>query len=183
MKPINAITLSGFSLTAITLYLLSFFPFIPAWAVFITWACFFHMDGGINKNQAFFATLRHIELGAFASWISALIVLNNPLSGALADQLWAPVLIAAVIAVLMRLSVLIQFSVTPAIIYGYASIWAFLSVPGLFNQEILLSLSFQNAIIAISFCVLLGACAGYINSIMVSLLCSFQMGNFHQKDR
>ena len=98
MKPINANTLSGFTLTAIALYLLSFFPFIPAWAVFITWACFFHMDGGINKNQAFFATLRHIELGAFASWISALIVLNNPLSGALADQLWAPVLIAAVIA-------------------------------------------------------------------------------------
>src|SRR5688500_87700 len=181
MKPINAITLSGFTLTAIALYLLSFFPFIPAWPVFITWACFFHMDGGINKNQAFFATLRHIGLGAFASWVSALMVLNNPLSGVLADKLWAPILIASVIAVLMRLSVLVQFSVTPAIIYGYASIWAFLSVPGLFNKGILLSLSFQNAIIAISFCVLLGASAGYINSIMVSLLCGFKMGNFPQK--
>lgn len=183
MKPINAITLSGFTLTAIAVFLLGYFPFIPAWPVFITWACFFHMDGGINKNQAFFATLRHIGLGAFASWVSALLVINNPLSGELVNQLWAPILIAAVIAMLMRLSAFTQFSVTPAMIYGYASIWAFLSVPGLFNQEILLSLSFQNAILAIGFCVVLGTCAGYINSIMVSLLCGLQMSNFHQKDK
>lgn len=174
MKPINAITLSGFTLTAIAVYLLGYFPFIPAWPVFITWACFFHMDGGINKNQAFFATLRHIGLGVFASWVSALLVINNPLSGELVNQLWAPILIAAVIAMLMRLSVFTQFSVTPAMIYGYASIWAFLSVPGLFNQEILLSLSFQNAILALGFCVVLGACAGYINAIMVAWLCNFK---------
>lgn len=171
MKPINAVTISGFTLTAIGLYLLGYFPFIPAWAVFITWACFFHLDGGIDKNKAFFSTIRHIGLGAFASWVSALIVLNNPVSNEWANPLWAPVLIAAVIAALMRLGALIHFSVTPAIIYGYASIWAFLSVPGLFNQETLLSLSFQNAIVVMAVCVLLGACAGYINAIMVDQLC------------
>ncbi|PPC94155.1 MAG: hypothetical protein CTY33_04995 [Methylotenera sp.] len=175
MKPINAITLSGFTLTAIAIYVLGYFPFIPAWPIFITWACFFHMDGGINKNQAFFATLRHICLGAFASWMSALAVMNNPFSGAIADQLWAPVLIAAAIALLMRLSTVIQFSVTPAIIYGYALIWAFLSVPGLFDQEILLSLTFKNAIIAIVFSVLLGACAGYMNAMMVNFLCNLKL--------
>ena len=175
MKPINAITLSGFTLTAVAIYVLGYFPFIPAWPIFITWACFFHMDGGINKNQAFFSTLRHICLGTFASWISALAVLNNPFSNVIADQLWAPVLIATAIAVLMRLSTVIQFSVTPAVIYGYALIWAFLSVPGLFNQEILLSISFQNAILAVAFCVLLGACAGYINATLVSWLCNIKV--------
>ena len=175
MKPINAITLSGFTLTALAIYLLSYFPFIPAWPIFITWACFFHMDGGVDKNQAFYSTPLHIGLGAFASWVSALLVLNNPLSGALAAQLWAPVLIAAVIAMLMRLSVFTQLSVTPAMIYGYASIWAFLSVPGLFNQSLLLSLSFQNAIVAISFCIVLGTCAGYINAMMVSWLCNINI--------
>lgn len=87
MKPINAVTFSEFVLTAVALYILGHFPFIPVWSVFITWACFFHMDGGVNKNQAFFANLRHIGLRAIASWISALIVLNNPLSGALTNQL------------------------------------------------------------------------------------------------
>ncbi len=175
MKPINAITLSGFTLTAIAVYFLGYFPFIPAWPIFITWACFFHMDGGINKNQAFCSTVMHIGLGAFASWVSALLVINNPLSGELANQLWAPILIAAVIAMLMRLSVFSLLSVTPAMIYGYASIWAFLSVPGLFNQDILLSLSFQNAIVAIGFCVVLGASAGYINAMMVTWLCKLRI--------
>jgi hypothetical protein len=175
MKPINAVTLSGFILTAVAVYLLGYFPFIPAWPIFITWACFFHMDGGINKNQAFYSTITHIGLGALASWVSALLVINNPFSSELASQLWAPILIAAVIAILMRLSVFTQLSVTPAMIYGYASIWAFLSVPGLFNQNILLSLSFQNAIVAIGFCIVLGTCAGYINASMVAWLCSIRI--------
>ena len=175
MKPINAVAFSGFVLTAVALYILGYFPFIPVWSVFITWACFFHMDGGANKNQAFFANIRHIGLGAIASWISALIVLNNPLSGELANQLWAPILIAAVIALLMKMSVYTQFSVTPAIIYGYASIWAFLSVPGIFNQETLLSVSFQNAIVAIGLSLVLGTTAGYLNAIMVSWLISIKL--------
>lgn len=175
MKPINAVTLSGFILTAVVLYLLGYFPFIPAWPIFITWACYFHMDGGINRNQAFFATILHIGTGALASWISALLVINSPFSGALANQLWAPVLIAAIIAGLMRMSTLVRFSITPAIIYGYASIWAFLSAPGLLNQDILLSISFQNAIIAILFCIVLGACAGYINAVLVGWLCALRL--------
>ena len=40
MKPINAVTLSGFVLTAVVIYLLGYFSFIPAWPIFITWACF-----------------------------------------------------------------------------------------------------------------------------------------------
>ena len=175
MKPINATTLSGFALTAIALYLLSYVTFIPAWPIFIAWACFFHMGGGVDKNQAFFATLRHIWLGAFTSWISALVVLNNPLSDPLGSQLWAPILIAAFIAVLMRLSAFVQLSVTPAIIYGYASIWAFLSLPGAFTQDNLLSLTFHNAILAVGFCVLLGVCAGYLNATLVSFLCNFNL--------
>lgn len=174
MKPINAVTFSGFTLTAIAIFSLGYLPFIPAWPIFITWACFFHMDGSVNKNQAFFSTIRHLGLGAFSAWVSALIVMNNPMSGELLNQLWTPILIATVITILTRLSVFTNLSVTPAMIYGYASIWAFLSVPGLFNEEILLSLSFQNAIIAISFCIVLGACIGYVNATMVSKLCNIR---------
>lgn len=174
MKPINAITLSGFILTVIATYVLGYFPFIPAWPIFITWACFFHMDGGINKNQAYIAVIRHIFLGTFISWMTALALLNNLLYSVISDELWASVLIASGIALIMRLSTMIQFSITPAIIYGYALIWAFLSVPGLYDQGTLLSLTFKNAIVAVDTCVLLGACAGYLNAVMVNLLCAFK---------
>lgn len=174
MKPINAITLSGFLLTAIAIYVLSYFPFLPAWPIFITWACFFHMDGGVNKNQAYIAVIRHIYLGTFISWMTALALFNNLMSGFISDQLWASVLIALGIALIMRLSLIVQLSVTPAIIYGYALIWAFLSVPGLYDQEILLSLTFKNAIVAVDFCVLLGASAGYINGVLVNFLCNMK---------
>lgn len=75
----------------------------------------------------------------------------------------------------MKMSIYIQFSVTPAIIYGYASIWAFLSVPGMFNQETLLSMSFQNAIVAIGISLVLGTSAGYLNAVMVSRLVSLRL--------
>lgn len=129
------------------------------------------MDGGVNNNQAFYLILIHIGPSAFVSWVSALLVINNLLSGELVNQLWAPILIAGVIAALMSP----RFSVTPAIIYGYASIWAFPSVSGLFSQDILLLLSFQNAFVAIGFCILLGACAGYINALMIVWLCSIRL--------
>lgn len=171
MKPINAFTLAAFILTAFVLYLLGHFPFLPAWPVFIAWACFFHIGGGENRQQAFFATISHIGLGAFASWISALLIINNPFSGQLANQLWPPILIAAIIAGLIRISMITKLNVTSAIIYGYASIWAFLSVPGLLNVDSLLSMTFQNALISIVFCTILGALAGYLNAIMINWLC------------
>jgi len=182
MKLINAVTLSGFVLTAFTLYLLGYFPFIPAWPIFIAWACFFHMDGGENKKHAFYATISHIGLGALASWISALLVINSPFSSQLANELWPPVLIAVVIAGLMRISMMTRLNVAPAIIYGYASIWAFLSTPGLLRADVLLSVTFKNAIVSIIFCTILGALTGYINASMVNWLCALRTSKAVLKD-
>ncbi|HEY8118498.1 MAG TPA: DUF1097 domain-containing protein [Methylophilaceae bacterium] len=175
MTQLNATTFSAFLLTVIAVYLLSFLPFIPPWAVFITWACFFHMDGGINRNQAFISTILHIGLGAFAAWISALALLSNPFEGGLSSDLWGPLLIGVVIAALSRMGVFTRFCVTPAVIYGYASIFAFLNSPGMFNTTALFSLSFQNAIVTIGFCIVLGACAGYINTILVEVLVKLRL--------
>ena len=170
MTQLNAATFSSFLLTSIVLYVLGFFTFIPPWAVFITWACFFHMNGGANRNQAFIATIRHMALGATAAWISAIVLLNNPFDSALGQQLWGPVFIGAVIAIIARMSTIALFSVTPAIIYGYASVFAFASTAGLFTQAHLLSISFNNALIAILFSTVVGASAGYLNAALVSCL-------------
>ena len=166
----DIVALAAFALTALALYLLSFYPFIPAWAVFISWACFFHLDGGLNRKQAFIATIQHIGLGAICAWFSALLLLGNPIDHELASALWGPLMIGVVIAIIAKMSMLTRFCIMPAVIYGYASIFAFLNAPGFFSSEALLSLSFQNAIIAIGFSIVLGATAGYINAVIVNLL-------------
>lgn len=170
MTQLNATTFSAFLMTTIVLYVLGFFTFIPPWAVFIAWACFFHMNGGANRNQAFIATIRHIALGATAAWISAIVVLNNPFDSALGQQLWGPVFIGAVIALLTRMGTIALFSVTPAIIYGYASVFAFASTTGLFALEHLLSASFNNALLALLISTLAGVTAGYLNAALVAVL-------------
>lgn len=170
MTQLNAATFSAFALTTIVLYLLGFFTFIPPWAVFIAWACFFHMNGGANRNHAFIAVIRHMALGATAAWISAIFLLNNPADSALGQQLGGAVFIGAIIAILARMSTIALFSVTPAIIYGYASVFAFASTTGLFSPEHLLSVSFNNALLAILFSTLVGVSAGYINAALVAAL-------------
>lgn len=170
MTQLNAATFSAFALTTIVLYVLGFFTFIPPWAVFITWACFFHMNGGVNRKKAFVATITHMALGAFAAWISAIALLNNPFESALGQQLWGPVFIGVVIAILARMGTISRFSVTPAIIYGYASVFAFASTAGMFSPEHLLSVSFNNALFAILFSIVVGASAGYLNAALVGVL-------------
>lgn len=177
MSQLNATTLCAFVLTAIILYLLTFFTFIPPWAVFIAWACFFHMDGGVNRNQAYIATILHLIIGAFAAWISAIVILNNPFNSELGQALWAPVFIGIVIAGLVRLGAVTRFSVTSAIIYGYASIFAFASTAGLFSQEHLLSMSFSNALLVVGLSFIIGVTLGYINAMLVVVLMNFTWGH------
>jgi hypothetical protein len=170
MTQLNAVTFSSFILTVIALFLLSLFPLIPPWAMFISWACFFHLNGGVERNLAYFSTIRHLGLGISAAWLSAIILLNNPFSTALTADWWPPVSIGLMIALLSRMAVMRSFVVTPAIIYGYAATFAFLSTAGAFSMQTLLSLSMHNALIVMIISIVVGASAGYINAVLVHML-------------
>lgn len=170
MTQINAATFSAFLLTAVVLFLMNNFPAIPVWAVFLSWACFFHVGGGEHPRLALLTVIMHMGLGAVAAWLSALLLFANPFENSLANQLWGPVTIGIAIAILVRLSLIRWFAVTSAIIYGYASIWAFLSLPDRFIPATLQSLSLDNAVLAILFSILLGTCLGYLNTSLVRLL-------------
>lgn len=178
MNPLKIVTFCAFALTAIALYFLAKLPFLPPWAIFIAWACFFHMDGGTNRNQAYLATITHLGLGAVAAWLSAIALLLNPFSSELAADWWGPVLIGAVIAAVTRLSTIPRFSITPAIVYGYASFFAFAGTSGYFSLERFLSLSFTNGLIAVVVCQILGATAGYVNALMVETI--LRLGALHR---
>ncbi|MTI64765.1 DUF1097 family protein [Methylophaga sp.] len=86
------------------------------------------------------------------------------------QQLWGPVFIGAVIAVLTRIGTIALFSVTSAVIYGYASVFAFASTAGLFTPEHLLSVSLNNALLAILLSTGIGVSAGYVNAALVAVL-------------
>jgi hypothetical protein len=175
MNKLNAATLAAVVMTALVLYVLAWVPAIPVWAVFISWACFFHMNGGKNRNQAWLDTLLHIGVGLVSAWLSALLVLSNPLTHAPIGAWWGPVIIGLVIGVLFRLGVSARFSITPAIIYGYAGTFAFLSVPGRFSRESLLSMTLDNVLIAMGISLLLGISAGYVNAVVVERLCMLRL--------
>lgn len=170
MSKINAAAFAAGVLTLLVLLTMSQFPFVPLWALFIAWACYFHLGGGEKPEATFAVAVVHISIGVIASWLSALLLFANPLPGELGALLWGPLVIGLAIGILVRLSLLPWLAATPAIIYGYASIWAFLSVPGRFDLGALLSVSFNNAGIAILAAMLLGLCMGYANVRLVSWL-------------
>lgn len=172
MQPQNAATLCACVLTIIALFLLSFFSQIPVWSVFIAWACFFHIGGGADRSQAFGNILQHMLLGAVAAWASSIVLLHNPFASGLSQQLWGPVIIGLVIALLFRFGTIQRFSITPVIIYAYASVFAFASTTGLFSLEHLLSLTLGNALLAVMLATLIGASAAFINSVLVDALVS-----------
>lgn len=170
MTQLNAATFSTFILTVIALYVLSLLPLIPPWAIFISWACFFHLNGAAERNLAYLSTIRHLGLGISAAWLSAIIVLNNPFSSAMLNAWWPPVIIGLMIALLSRMAVIRRFAVTPVIIYGYAATFAFLSAPSAFSMQSLVALAMHNAVIAMTISIVIGASAGYINALLVELL-------------
>ena len=175
MNKLDIATAVAIVMTTLVVYALGSLPFIPAWAVFISWACFFHMDGGENRDQAYLAILQHVGVGILAAWLSVLLVLNNPFNNALASEWWAPVVIGLIIGALSRMSALTRFSITPAIIYGYAGTFAFLNAPDRFSNEALLSLTFDNALISLSISLIFGASAGYLNAVLVQWLSAMSL--------
>ena len=175
MNKLDIATVVAIVMTTLVVYALGSLPFIPAWAVFISWACFFHMDGGENRDQAYLATLQHVGVGILAAWLSVLLVLNDPFNNALTSEWWGPVVIGLIIGALSRMSLLARFAITPAIIYGYAGTFAFLNAAGRFSNEALLSLTFDNALIALGISLVFGASAGYLNAVLVGWLSAMSL--------
>jgi hypothetical protein len=170
MSRINAACFCAALLTTIVLLLAQPFPELPVWSLFITWACFFHLGGDRDPVAVFRITTTHVGLGVFTAWLTALLLFANPWTEGLLQQVWGPAIIGLVIGILVRLSTIGHFAVTPAIIYGYASVWAFLSTGEHFSLEALQSLSMQNVIVAIPPCIVIGATMGAVNAWMVDWL-------------
>lgn len=172
MDKINVSAVCAGLLTTLVLCAMSHFPQVPLWAMFIAWACFFHLGGSDQPAASARRLLMHMGTGAVLAWCSALLILLNPWTHGLTGYLWAPLLTGLIIAAILRASAWPLFSITPAIIYGFASVWAYLSSSGHFNLASLLSSRMDNALLAILLCVVLGTALGYLNAWLVTALSS-----------
>ncbi len=172
MTRINASALCAGVLTTLVLCVMSHFPQVPLWAMFIAWACFFHLGGGEQAASSARMLLSHMGTGVLLAWCSALLILVNPWTQGLPGYLWAPLITGLIIAAILRASAWHWLSITPPIIYGFAAVWAYLSVSGRFRVDALLSYSMDNALVTIWLCIVLGTGLGYINARLVAALSS-----------
>ncbi len=131
---------------------------ILIWAAFIGWACFFHLGG---DNKALQNTIVGNIFGSVCAWIAAVIILAIPLADKLTVPLWAGIVVGVTVWAICYAATIKAFSSIPANVYGYAATFAFLlQTPDTLSLSNLLSLSFGNAVIAVSVSMAIGAVLG-----------------------
>jgi hypothetical protein len=170
MNPKIAIPLCSMVLTAFVLLVLQRTWSLPIWPVFIAWACFFHLGGGEDPRGAAKALLSCALFGVFMAWLNALLILINPAGAWLPGTIFAPILIAISIGVIVAAASWKPLSTTSVCIYGYAAVWAFLDAPGRFELAKLTSYSAENVLLAVPCGIVLGCLCGYLNAKCVGLL-------------
>jgi hypothetical protein len=125
---------------------------VLVWAGFIAWGCYFHTGG---DTAALKKTIAGTVYGAVLAGIALLLVVNNPVG--LPAAVAAPVYVAVTVFFLVIVAGCNLLSVVPANVYGYAATVAYslsvptadgvgplasLTVPGMANPVILLSVSY-----------------------------------------
>jgi uncharacterized protein DUF1097 len=141
---------------------------ILIWGAFIGWACFFNNGG---DNNALRNTIVGNIFGSVCAWIAAIIILAIPLADALTVPLWAGIVVGVTVWVICYGATIKAFSSIPSNVYGYAATFAFLlQTPDAMSLSSLLSLSFDNALIAASVSMAIGAVLGLASAKGSTLL-------------
>lgn len=128
------------------------------WAAFIAWACFFHSGG---DAAAFRTTIVSNVFGVAVAWATGLVLASlapGPAVGA--------VIVGLSIALYILAAYIPAFSSIPAVTYGYAATFAFLTQNAdAFTPAAMLSLSGRNALLLVPFSMILGACFAYASAL------------------
>lgn len=127
------------------------------WAAFVAWACFYHCGG---DTAAFRTTVVSNVFGVLVAWATGL---------ALATIAPGPVLGATIVAASITLYILAAyipaFSSIPAVTYGYACTFSFLTQnPDALTPAAMLSASGQNALLIVPFSMIIGACFAFASA-------------------
>jgi hypothetical protein len=139
------------------------------WAAFVAWACFFQSGGDAN---AFKTTIVSNVFGVFVAWSTALaiaIIGGGPIVGAS--------LVALSIALYILAAHWKPLSSIPAVTYGYACTFAYVTQNAdAFVPKVLLSLSMRNALWVIPWSMIIGACFAYASATFAGWLQNKALG-------
>jgi hypothetical protein len=139
------------------------------WAAFVAWACFFHSGGDAN---AFKTTIISNIFGVFVAWSTALAIVS--IGG-------GPVVGASLVALSIALYILAAhfkpFSSIPAVTYGYACTFAYVTQNAdAFVPNVLLSFTSRNALWIIPWSMVIGACFAYASAAFAGWLQNKALG-------
>jgi Protein of unknown function (DUF1097) len=139
-------------------------PFV--WAAFIGWASYDHSGA---TPQAALRSSAALVFGVAIAWAVALVLaagtlpLGVPLATAIAAGIASFLIVLASAAPIL--------SVVPATFYGFASMFAYLSlIPGAFTISALTALKWENAIVALPISLLIGTGLGAVQGWLAKVL-------------
>ena len=170
MNSLTALSLSIGVLAGVATFLavgpLSGFFFI--WAATIAWAAYFALGG--NK-EALKNTIVCGIFGVFMAWLTALEITTIPPDAALGFPLMAAIAVTFAVVALCLAANIPALATIPASVLGYSATFAYLlQTPDVLTQDVLLSASFDNALIVISFSIVVGTYFGEWSGLLSAKL-------------
>jgi hypothetical protein len=138
--------------------------YLQIWAIFIAWACFYHCGG---KETGLKNTIVCNIAGAIVAWIALLIVLKTGLADSFGVPIWAGIVVAVTVFVLVMLAKVPALATIPALVYGYAAVAAFGLLAA--NADVGAA-NFNNPVVIIIVSMVVGAILGYISEKIAGAL-------------
>ncbi|WP_042693789.1 DUF1097 domain-containing protein [Azospirillum sp. B506] len=131
------------------------------WAAFVAWACFYHSGG---DAAAFRTTVVSNLFGVAVAWTAGLVIAGVP-----GGAVWGASVVAVSIAVYILAAHIKAFSSIPAVTYGYACTFAYLTQNAdAFTPGVMLSFSGRNALLLIPVSMIVGALFAYASAVLAA---------------
>ena len=138
------------------------------WAATIAWAAYFALGG--NK-EALKNTIVCGIFGVFMAWLTALEITTIPSDAALGFPLMAAIAVTFAVVATCLAANIPALATIPASVLGYSATFAYLlQTPDKLNQDVLLSASFDNPLIMIAVCIVIGTYFGEWSGLLSAKL-------------
>ncbi len=147
---------------------------ILIWAAFVAWGCFYHCGG---DQAGLKNTIIGNIFGVVCAWVAAMVILSVPLAASLTLPVWAGIVVAGTVFVVVMAAHIGAFSVIPASVYGYASAFAYLlQTPDALSVVNLTSLTLSNALLIVPLSMIIGALFGFASAKLGGVLVKKEAG-------
>jgi hypothetical protein len=166
MNQLNATAAAGTAVAAVSTWAYLAYPGLLIWAAFIGWASFAHSGGSTSVLAKVLAAL---AAGVVIAWAVAMGVVLNPVS--LPTPVLAAALVGLATAAIVKMSVVPLLSIVPAVFYGFAASFAYLTLtPSAFTPASMTALSSANFVLPVGASLLSGALLGQAHAFLAGLL-------------